>query len=215
MTNELITQGKKYFSDTRLFRYLKLENPLDAYFDNIIVSEKLLSMISIFEIIFRNKVNSVLIERYGNDYLTRNSKTLFNEHENALIERAIKEAQKSQVKIERSRILTELTLGFWCKLASKHILWVQCIHKIHSNKKNIKFKEFIKNVTLINDIRNKIAHHERMIKKRPYSINHVLDVIANETLLLIDDSDIDFKRYIIKYMKKISSDILKIIGEKK
>lgn len=68
---------------------------------------------------------------------------------------------------------------------------------------------------MINDIRNKIAHHERIIKKRPYNINHVLDVITNETLLLIDDSDIDFKRYIIKYMKKISSDIRKIIGEKK
>lgn len=106
MTNELISQGKKYFSDTRMFRYLKLQNPLGAYFDNIIVSEKLLSMISIFEIIFRKKVNSVLLERYGNDYLTRNSLSLFNTHEKALIERAIKEARKSQVKIERSRILT-------------------------------------------------------------------------------------------------------------
>lgn len=215
MTTQLITEAKKYFSDIRLFRYLNLEDPLNSYFDNIVVSEKILSMICVFEIIFRNKINTALSNHFGSDYLTNCSLHIFNSKERGSIKAASKEATQAEVNIKESRIIAELTLGFWCVLVAKFSLWHKCIYKIHPNNNKVKFKEFVRAINLINDIRNKIAHHERLIKKRPYNINHILEIICNQTLLLIDDKDTDFKKYIKSFINKNSTDIQNIISRVK
>jgi len=69
-------QSMKYLTGTRLYRYFKLNNDkwLDEYTLNMEVSEKLLSMISLFEIIYRNKIHSILSTDLGKDYLISNKK---------------------------------------------------------------------------------------------------------------------------------------------
>jgi hypothetical protein len=213
MKSELEAQAKKYLSDIRLFRYLDFVDPLEVYFNNLIISEKLLGMISVFEVVFRNKINIVLKDEFGDNYLTNSNLHVFNPKEKRIIQGAIKKACKTGVKIKESRILSELTIGFWCRLIEKHSLWIKCLHKIHLNRQSVKFKMFVKKVRLIADVRNKVAHHERIIKKRPYNIKNILNTITDETLLLIDDSDNNFKQHIKQYTNSVSVDIQFIISK--
>lgn len=215
MTVRLDIQAGKYLSKTRLYKYaiINKDNQLKAYEDNLAVSEKIISMISFFEVIFRNKINMVLVSKFGADYLrNKNRGKIFDKTEQRMIDSAYNKSEKESIKILESKVLTELTLGFWCMIAKKYSLWTECLHKIHPNKKGVKFKIFKRQITLIADIRNKIAHHERIVKKRPYSMQFILSIITEQTLLLIDENDDEFKEHVKSYMDSSSQMIQRLIG---
>lgn len=213
MTDELEKQAKKYFSDIRLFRYSNQDDLIGAYFDNLKVSENLLSMISVFEVIFRNKINSVLVV-VSKDYLTNQKINIFNKEEKGIIKNAYKEAKK--INIKESKVLTILTLGFWCKLILNRSLWGKYLNKIFpiQFRQEVKPKIIFNQIHLILKVRNKIAHHERVVKKEGIQLNEVLDAITILTLSLIDKKDENFRAYIRKFLEHKANAIRLIVDRK-
>lgn len=217
MTGFLDSQAAKYFSKTRLYRYAIINegSHVQAYFDNLIISTKLVGMISVFEVIFRNKIHALLSEKFGHDYLVTAKHDAFNKNERSSVKGALKQAVKSDVKIKESRVLSELTLGFWCGLALNRKLWAKCLHQVHATSSvaaRVKFKDFSRRIRLILEIRNKAAHHDRIAKKRPYNIDTILSAITEEVLLMIDDADFDFKQYIEQYMAATAAEVKGIVS---
>ncbi len=95
MDDKLKPQAEKYLTDIRLFRYYEMgeDDFLQHYSLNMEVSEKLLSIISIFEIIYRNKINMLLSTALGVNYLTDDSLNVFSNDDKGNIKRAFKKAQ--------------------------------------------------------------------------------------------------------------------------
>lgn len=192
---KLKTECKKYFSDIRLYRYYEMDkNYLKIYFYNLNISEKLLSMISIFEIILRNKIHEILVSNLSEDYLINPNIKIFNKYEHKLIERAHEKSISMNLKIKESKILSSLTLGFWCNLLKNNYLWCKFLNKIYSKRvrRSNSLKLIIKKIDLILKIRNMIAHHERIIKKPGICIEETIKCITDSILLLIDPEDTFF-----------------------
>ena len=217
MSDQKNNQPEKYLSEFRLYRFKSKvkTSPLEMYFDNLNLSERLMSMIAIFEVIFRNRIDSVLTEKFGDNYLSNPKITIFNKHEKEKIKSAYRKAKSQPIRNKKSRALTELTLGFWCNLVKKSRLWTSCVHNIHPQRKGIKFKTFKKNIGLIYEIRNKIAHHERILRKRPYNVPQLTSIIIYETRNLVDNTDKQFLDDINQFLESKTSEIIEIIKKQK
>lgn len=220
MNKNLNFQSEKYLSDIRLFRYYEIasDEPLKMYLINLEVSEKIFGIISLFEVILRNKIHIILSTMLGSDYLTNQQLKIFNKHELQLIQKAIYKASQKNIQIKESKILSLLTLGFWCELPQNNYLWCKYLYKLFSKdirkKNNIKIIK--KNFSFIAELRNKIAHHERIINKPNICIKQSLKCISDMILWLIDEEDKDFfnymKEYLLKNMEEIKKDLEKLKG---
>lgn len=183
MNDKLKPQAEKYLTDIRLFRYYEMgENDfLQKYSLNMEVSEKLLSIISIFEILYRNKINMLLSTALGYNYLTDDSLNVFSTDDKGNIKRAFKKAQEAGVEITSSRAITWLTLGFWAGLINNNLLWCKYLYKLFP--KNIRqqhtLNELAYMISSIHEMRNKISHHERIISKPGTSIPNTLKALDN------------------------------------
>lgn len=213
MDEKLKSQSAKYLNDIRLFRYYKIgnDNYLEMYLLNMNVSEKILSMISVFEVIFRNKIDNLLSKSIGTNYLTNS--TIFNDEEKKLTKRAYKKAEKASIKITDSRALTYLTLGFWCGLIENNKLWCKYLYKIFPReiRKANTLRSIIKKINSILYIRNMISHHERIISKPGIDILGISNNIIELTLWLIDSEDQEFLYYIKPWLDSKSNEIRSLL----
>jgi len=218
MDDKLKSQADKYLTDTRLFRYYEIadENYLQKYTLNMEVSEKLLSIISIFEIIYRNKINMLLSKELGENYLTNSTLNVFGKEDRKNIKHAFNEAVKSGVAITNSRAITWLTLGFWSNLINNNLLWCKYLYKLFP--KNIRqthtLSELAKMIRSIYKMRNKISHHERIINKHGTSIPNTLKALNSMTDWLIEPEDKEFRAFAKNYIQKKSAEITDLLENK-
>ena len=217
MDEKLKAQSEKYLNDIRLFRYHEIgkDDYLEKYTLNMNVSEKLLSMISVFEVIYRNKVHNILLHDLANDYLTNRSLNTFNKHEIIKIKSAYKKAKKENIQIKESKVIAYLTLGFWCGLIEKNKLWCQHLYKLFSKetRKTNSFNSIIEKIHSILEIRNMISHHERIISKPGINITGTSESITALTLWLIEPEDKEFLGYIESYLQSKSNEIRQLLGK--
>lgn len=218
--DELTKQAKKYISDIRLFQYerknlISGHGAMDLYFFNTCVSQEVMGMISIFEVILRNKIHNLLRPL---NYLNEASKVL-SEADYKHIKKTTRAIEKkgNAPAIIESRLITELTIGFWRYVVSNEKLWIQHLHKIFQKEIRKKYKiksgEVAKAVHRIYLLRNKIAHHERIVYKRGVDLFKDMDLIILYTSLLIDSEDFHFAACIKKELSSRKENIVALINQ--
>ena len=168
MKKSLIT---KYISSERFKSY----SGVDEYIENLIFSKKAYIPLSILEISLKNSINNLLTEKLGEnwlenkDFLTNDSLRKIDEAKKILYTRA--------EHISKSKIIAELSFGFWVNLFKKPYemkLRTKDISKIFTNlpprkEKMINREVIYKELNHIRNFRNRVFHYEKVINKNNYN----------------------------------------------
>ena len=176
---------KKYISTERFRSY----SGIDEYLENLVFSKKAYIPLSILEISLKNSINDLLTDKLGEnwlenkDFLTNDSLKKIDEARNILFKRG--------EHISKSKIIAELSFGFWVNLFKKPYemkLRTKDIQKIFTNlppkKEKIINREVIyKELNHIRNFRNRVFHYEKVINKDNY--NQIFDEI-DEVLFYFD-----------------------------
>lgn len=171
------------------------ETALARYIYNIELSKSLYPIINIFEVTLRNSIDKAL-ETFFNvpDW---SSAIPLTQTELMMIDEAKIKIKKKGKEYSHSRLVSELTLGFWVALMGKKynnqnfqfFIIKHIFHGCSSKQKSSSAMQ--KNLAEIRFIRNRIAHHER--------ISHWTDLKQKHDLIL------DFIRWMSQEMHKIAT----------
>lgn len=161
---------EKVFSRQRMEKYFDKhpdnENrAIEHYHANIELSESFYSILSIFEVAFRNSLNRELTAFFGTEewYLKVESVPgLRNLKDN--INTAKRHIANRNENITANKVIAELTLGFWVRLLNaeyERVLW-KSLRKAfpHLDKKQRQRNKISAPVNKIRNFRNRIFHHE-------------------------------------------------------
>ena len=170
------------------------ETALARYIYNIELSKSLYPIINIFEVTLRNSIDKALAKFF--DLTEWNDVMLFTETERRMINEAkTKIVQKNQT-YSHNRLVSELTLGFWVALMGRKyntqkfqfFIIKNILHGCPSEQKSTTAVQ--KNLAEIRFLRNRIAHHRRIL--------HWTDLDQKHDLIL------DFIRWMSQDMHKIA-----------
>lgn len=176
---------KKYISTERFRSY----SGIDEYLENLVFSKKAYIPLSILEISLKNSINELLTEKLGKNWLE--DKNFLTNDSLRKIDEAKKILFKRAEPISKSKIIAELSFGFWVNLFKKPYemkLRTKDIQKIFTNlppkKEKIINREVIyKELNHIRNFRNRVFHYEKVINKDNY--NQIFDEI-DEVLFYFD-----------------------------
>ena len=186
------TKLKDYLSEDRLRSYLDftnndVERAIKLYELNIEISGYFHYPLEIFEIMLRNSVNAVLIKYYGNKWYEEDF--LLNKHKIAIKE-VIDLLKQNKKDINLNNIISNVSFGFWVDFF--HLKYKNTIANILLGIFNCNIEQgflYNKLSKVKNNIRNRIAHRENMIK---YNIMNNYGFI----LQLISFIDKDIAKYV-------------------
>ena len=176
---------KKYISSERFRSY----SGIDEYLENLVFSKKAYIPLSILEISLKNSINELLTEKLGENWLE--NKDFLTNDSLRKIEEAKKILYKRAEPISKSKIIAELSFGFWVNLFKKPYekkLRTKDIQKIFTNlppkkEKMINREVIYKELNHIRNFRNRVFHYEKVINKDNY--NQIFDEI-DEVLFYFD-----------------------------
>ena len=176
---------KKYISSERFRSY----DGIDEYLENLVFSKKAYIPLSILEISLKNSINELLTEKLGENWLE--NKDFLTNDSLRKIEEAKKILYKRAEPISKSKIIAELSFGFWVNLFKKPYemkLRTKDIQKIFTNlppkkEKMINREVIYKELNHIRNFRNRVFHYEKVINKDNY--NQIFDEI-DEVLFYFD-----------------------------
>ena len=116
-------------SKPRLESYkLKGDSELDAlvrYNWNLCLCEALYPSVQALEIALRNRLNDMLLREFGRNWMW-DAQLLGNTNNQEMIAQAERQLTKHHKRIENSRMVAELTMGFWVSLHNRRFerpLW--------------------------------------------------------------------------------------------
>ena len=146
----------RVLSTERLQTYLTLaqgdkERVFPLYIKNMKLSEKVLSFLHIFEVVHRNLVHEPMKIRHGKLWMTE-----------ALFVKG--ESQKSLH--DESDLISSLPFGFWTSLYSPRLeeIWRHDLRKVFPHAVRLKRSDIAKRLASIRHLRNRVAHHECILK---------------------------------------------------
>ena len=176
---------KKYISTERFRSY----SGIDEYLENLVFSKKAYIPLSILEISLKNSINDLLTDKLGENWLE--NKDFLTNDSLRKIEEAKKILYKRAELISKSKIIAELSFGFWVNLFKKPYemkLRTKDIQKIFTNlppkkEKMINREVIYKELNHIRNFRNRVFHYEKVINKDNY--NQIFDEI-DEVLFYFD-----------------------------
>ena len=176
---------KKYISSERFKSY----KGIDEYVENLVFSKKAYIPLSILEISLKNSINDLLTDKLGENWLE--NKDFLTNDSLRKIEEAKKILYKRAEPISKSKIIAELSFGFWVNLFKKPYemkLRTKDIQKIFTNlpprnEKMINREVIYKELNHIRNFRNRVFHYEKVINKDNY--NQIFDEI-DEVLFYFD-----------------------------
>ena len=176
---------KKYISSERFRSY----SGIDEYLENLVFSKKAYIPLSILEISLKNSINDLLTDKLGENWLE--DKNFLTNDSLRKIEEAKKILYKRAELISKSKIIAELSFGFWVNLFKKPYekkLRTKDIQKIFTNlppkkEKMINREVIYKELNHIRNFRNRVFHYEKVINKDNY--NQIFDEI-DEVLFYFD-----------------------------
>lgn len=167
-----VKQFSEALSLPRLTRYLQetsgnKREALKLYLWNSQLSQSLYLPLQIWEVLFRNKIDSFLRFRYGGDWprSERAMKELHGKDAKKVSETIQRLEDRHDGKVTTDMIVADLTCGFWVsQITSKY-------NVPYGWKSNIKFRVFTDNHKITRqeaseisddllDLRNRVAHHE-------------------------------------------------------
>lgn len=167
----------KFISSERFGSY----NNIEEYNENLLFSKKAYVPLSILEISLKNSINNLLTiqisEKWYEDeeFLTKDSIQKVNEAKTILFKRGD--------KITKSKIIAELSFGFWVNLFKKPYatkLRTKELKKIFLNMPSKEIKTINREILYqelnhIRNFRNRVFHYEKVLNKD--SFNTIFDKI--------------------------------------
>lgn len=170
----------------------------ELYKDNILLSEALYPVLSVFEVVLRNAIHKELEKFHGREdwyedwrYYPDLSDPL------ELIQEAIRQIRDRQEDINSGKVIAEMTLGFWISLFNaryERILWKPlrlCFKQIPKNQRQRHVVS--SNLNKIRTLRNRVYHYEPIcwnlnaLENNYNQIITTLGWINNDLVTWIDD----------------------------
>lgn len=161
---------EKFLSPERLAGYYKIARGnrkvgLLLYERNTELSEALYGVIQGLEVTLRNAMHNIIATTTGQpDWYDTIG---LNESEIDAIYDAKKKLEELSEPITPGRVVAELNFGFWVRLTGwpyEKTLWVPYLHKVFPIK--LKRTAIHNRLLDLKSLRNRIAHHQRIIRKR-------------------------------------------------
>lgn len=161
---------RKVFSSDRMQKYLDLHHPDDEkallhYRINILISEASYPLLSVFEVALRNSLNRELIKHFGTTdwYLRIEADTALKDLAGD-IKTAMRHITKRGETITSSKVIGELTLGFWVRILNveyEMVLWKSLRRAFPYMPKQDRKRHMVSGpLNKIRDFRNRVYHNE-------------------------------------------------------
>lgn len=168
---------ESFISKPRLDRFLNACNGCqnrtqNLYQANLKIAESYYSILNLFEIFLRNKINSELTNHFGNaDWILKEKNGFMNDivlepskyFLRNQVQTAIKRATLKRKAITSGAIIAEQSLGFWTSLFETHhykLLSGKVIHSFPNRPNEIQRKQISSILFDIREFRNRVYHNE-------------------------------------------------------
>lgn len=197
-------------SNARMARYLAASGSnsrkaMTLYRKNLSLCQELFTVISCFEISLRNKIDSHYISIYGHNWI-RNSVSrggIFDSVQTRKTKRLIEGCLNRLHVYSHHKLVAEMDFGFWRYLFAQPQFYAagQSLLAIFPAKptstQSIQYNQryVFTHLGLINDLRNRIAHHEpicfqlgQAIKDTTYARQHYYLILQLFQWMSIDES---------------------------
>lgn len=142
------------------------DHALELYTLNTKLSESLYIALQMLEVALRNRIDIVMVEKYGQDWLLDGTPLLIDRQKDQK-EGAIRELEEARKQISAGQIVAALPFSFWTSMFNSEYetLWQQGFYRIgrKQNGKGLTRKDISKPLTPIRILRNRIAHHEPIL----------------------------------------------------
>ncbi|MGK7392600.1 MAG: Abi family protein [Candidatus Cyclobacteriaceae bacterium M2_1C_046] len=227
------SEFEKVMSSSRMNRYLQAcssdsRKAMTLYRRNLQLSQELFTIISCFEIALRNAVNDHYLQQLGSDWLRNAARRngIFDHHKTRLTKNAINDALRAlnnNSQYTHPKLVAELGFGFWRYLFGTHqyraggqTLIRIFINKLQSTPQMQYNANYIfTQLAEINELRNRIAHHEPIcfrlgapIIDTSYAIDRYEIILRLFQWLGIDEKDL---LYGIDHVDTVADEINSLI----
>lgn len=170
LSEETLALFDKYLSVERLAAYSAQargdrQTAIRLYERNTELSEALYGVVQGLEVSLRNAIHNTLTAGLGSPEWY--DMFALQESERRAIDEAKTKIQGRPAEINPSRVVAELSFSFWVRLAShgyEDSLWFKYLHRIFPIR--VRRKHVHDRLINLKTLRNRIAHHERIINKR-------------------------------------------------
>lgn len=138
---------------------------LHLYVRNTELSEALYGVVQGIEVLLRNATHSSLSKGFGADHWYENAS--LRDFERSDIEEARAKIEGRMVPVTPGRMVAELSFGFWVNLYGNYYevdLWVKHLKTLFPAR--IARKTVHQRLSELKLLRNRIAHHETLIRRR-------------------------------------------------
>ena len=180
---------KKVFSSERMQKYFDIHHPNEEkgllhYKMNIRVSEASYPLLSIFEVALRNSLNKELIKHFGTTdwFLCIEADPALKDLRSE-IATAKRHIYKRGETITTSKVIGELTLGFWVRILNVEyelILWKSLRRAFPFMPKQDRKRHMVSSpLNRIRDFRNRVYHNEQISWRldKVEEIHHVILIV--------------------------------------
>jgi hypothetical protein len=171
-----------------------LDNALALYTWNVQTAAAFFELIGVLEVILRNTTDALLVHHAANESWEPwyDHQATFVGNEGAMAQGDIQKAKRRATyrgkrPLVHGRLIAELNLGFWRFLFARHYhtaLWVPVTHRVvphhpRAGAAQAVREDVFKRLQRINQLRNRIAHHEPIVSRNLARDHHeIIDLIG-------------------------------------
>lgn len=184
------TEFEEIISADRMRKYLVAcsndsRRAMTLYRHNLTLSQQMFTMISCFEVALRNKIDKEMKQHWGNDWLrdfVMPGGAFASDGRAAGTKKIIKKAYDDLMNnndYSHSKLLSQMEFGVWkymfnnvqYRLGGRYLLNIFPNKPRSTPQNQIDNSRIFQELDHINNIRNRIAHHEPICFGRPISID--------------------------------------------
>jgi len=141
---------------------------LNRYLFNIALGKSFYTLLDMFEICLRNRINNIFMSDFGTNWIIEND--FFDDQLKQEVAEIVKRLEISKKDVTNNRLVSELNLGFWTHLFNSkyRYIWQQNKRIIRLLKgETFSIKEVSKELTIIRKFRNRVFHFETLFTHHP------------------------------------------------
>lgn len=220
------------FSSERISRYIAACNgdkrrAMTLYRYNLRLSQEMFTLVSCFEVTLRNQIDKQMTAQHGNDWLRDlilPNGAFSNNHSVDTTRKIIEKAYYGLLQsgtYSHSKLLSEMEFGVWkymfsnvqYRLTGRILLNVFPLKPISSRQYQYDNAYIFHELDYINNIRNRIAHHEPICFGRTVSIDTTYALNRYSRIIkLLQWMDVDPPRllYGLDHVKKVCNQVMGI-----
>ena len=179
-------------SSDRLHKYLvacgnDTRKAMQLYRLNLKLSQEMFTVISCFEVTLRNKIDKVMRQYFGNDWLrdsVLSNGIFYTDRRVEQTKKIIKKAYDELIKgnnYSHTKLLSQMEFGVWkfmfnnvqYRLSGRHLLSIFPNKPKSTPQFRVDNSRIFLELDYINNIRNRIAHHKPLCFAKPICISDV------------------------------------------